>query len=159
MKSLFCPLRSMSICPSTTSLTLYWLAANSYRKLNAFRWGLLRAAEKLNVLLSDIAEHSLYPVSRQIRNRFLYVQWWSILTDHIHLSDSVVRPDYLLRETSGADRWNYFKTDFIGRLHWFTIATDLIARLSRKSDRSRLWARARRVTRPKTRLRSTVKDY
>ena len=51
------------------------------------------------------------------------------------LSGSVVRFDQLIRETSGADQWNPFKTDFIGPLRWFPVATDLIVGLSRKVDR------------------------
>ena len=49
-------------------------------------------------------------------------------------SDSVLRSDELLQETSGVDRWNKVKTDFIGPLHWFSAATDQIARLSQKGN-------------------------
>ena len=45
------------------------------------------------------------------------------------LSDSVVRWDQLLRETSEADQIKSFQ-DFIDLPHWFPVATDRIARLS-----------------------------
>ena len=50
-------------------------------------------------------------------------------------SDSVVRSDQSPRETSGADQSNNVKTDFIAPLHWFSAATDQIARLSQNMDR------------------------
>ena len=46
-----------------------------------------------------------------------------------------MRSGQSLREPSGADQWTNFKTDFIGPLHWFPVATDLIARLSQEVDR------------------------
>lgn len=51
------------------------------------------------------------------------------------MSDSVVRTDQLLRETSEVDRWKWSWTDFIGPLSWFPVATDRIERLSQKVDR------------------------
>ena len=55
-------------------------------------------------------------------------------TDPDPFSGSVFRSEKLQRETSGADQWNHFKTDLIGPLHWFPIATDRIARLSQTVD-------------------------
>ena len=43
-------------------------------------------------------------------------------------------PDQLQWETSKADPSNHLKTDFIGPLHWFPAATDLIAWLSQEVD-------------------------
>ena len=51
------------------------------------------------------------------------------------LSDSVEGSDQLQRETSGAEQWNQFQTDFTGPLRSFPVATDLITRLSQKIDR------------------------
>ena len=52
------------------------------------------------------------------------------------LSDSVMRSDQLLRETSGADQRKHLPlNDFLGSLHWLPIATDRITRLSQKVDK------------------------
>ena len=50
-------------------------------------------------------------------------------------SDSVLWSHQSLRETSGADQWDRFKSDFTGPFHWFPVATDLIACLNQKVDR------------------------
>ena len=60
------------------------------------------------------------------------------------LSDSVLRSDQSLQETtSGADRWNHFKADFIDPLHRFSAATDLIERLSQNESEGRGLKQAR----------------
>ena len=50
------------------------------------------------------------------------------------LSDSVLRPDHLLRETTGADQRNRVVFDYIGPLHWFVVAADRIVGLSPNVD-------------------------
>ena len=54
-------------------------------------------------------------------------------------SDSVMRSDQFLRETSAADHSNRSRIDFIGALHWFPVATDGIARLSQKVSQDLKW--------------------
>ena len=50
------------------------------------------------------------------------------------LSDTVMWSDQLLWETSGGNQWNWSWNDFIGPLHWFSVVTDQITRLSQKAD-------------------------
>ena len=68
------------------------------------------------------------PVSRHLtsqvlRSRFTF---WLKSGDPISCS----------RETSGANQWKHFKTDFIGPLRWFPVATDRIARVRQKVGRA-----------------------
>ena len=55
---------------------------------------------------------ALYRLRKQ-HDHVLFVHTTTVLEQSAGLSDSVVRSDQLQRETSGANQWNNFKTDFI----------------------------------------------